>query len=731
MKTRITFLIRDLGFAGAQRQLVALASGLDHSMLDVTVISFYGGPLADELRTNGVPCITIGKKGRWDMFGFLWRILKALRASQPDILHTYLNESNLLGALLKPFLQRAKLVWGLRDSQTDAALFGWLGKLVFSLAKRLSHVPDLLIANSQSGADYYIAQGYPAARITVIPNGIDVQRFQPDSSKRATLRAEWGIPEGAFLFGLIGRISPMKDQLTALRALTKLPAHVHLLVMGKGDEGYLAEIKALATDRVHFSAPRSDMPAVYGALDALLNSSAFGEGFSNVIGEAMACGLHCVGTQVGDTAMLIGETGSTAPPSNPEALAQAMHQVLAGNPHDPRARIESQFTIPCMIRATAAALTRKSIAIYTTGLGSGGAEMMLTQILSKLDRTKFRPHVISLTEGGKYVETLRSLNIPVHSLGMKAGIPSLRSFLKLRSLAKEIRPALNIGWMYHGNLVACLAGGAPVIWNVRQSLYDLRLEKRGSALVIKALAWLSWMPRRIIYNSKISSQQHEGIGYRRDRTQLTANGFDPERFKPDPDARTSVRSELGLPPDAILIGRFGRNAAMKDYPTLLAAAELLPDLHFIIAGTDTDQIQSPKSKIQNLHALGERHDLPRLTAALDIAVSSSAFGEGFPNVIAEAMCCAVPVIATDIGDSAWVIGDCGRLVPPRDPQALANAIRDTLADPDRHLQSAAARQRIVDTFSLNAAVQGFESALHHSPDIPIPSSLIPKSPCAA
>jgi glycosyltransferase involved in cell wall biosynthesis len=736
MNQRLTFLIRDLGYGGAQRQLAALAKGMAAEGCAVSVVSFYGGPLAADLESSSVNVVTIGKKGRWDMLGFVWRIIRTLRVLRPEVLHTYLSESNLLGALLKPLLPKTRLVWGLRDSQTDAALYGWLGRLAFGLARRLARVPDLLIANSQSGADYYADQGYPRERMVVIPNGIDVNRFKPDASEREALRQEWGIPAGAFVFGLVGRMSPMKDMITAVRAMKRMPPHVHLVIMGGGDAAYEQSIREQADARIHFSPPQSDMPKVYAAFDALLNSSAFGEGFSNVIGEAMACGLHCVGTEVGDTAMLIGDTGYTVPPKQPELLAEAMQRLIQNAPGSPRQRVEQHFTIPRMIATTAEALTRRTVAVYTTGLGSGGAEMMLTQMLGKLDRRAFAPHVVSLTEGGKYADTLREMGIPVHCLGMKAGVLRISALWKLRSLASRIRPAVHVGWMYHGNLAASiarlLAHRAPVLWNVRQSLYDLKLEKRGSALVIKLLAWLSWLPKAITYNSKLSAQQHQAIGYRADRTQLTANGFDPERFKPDADARSSVRAELGLSSDAVLVGRFGRYAAMKDYETFLTAAQRLPSLHFMVAGAGTQELDSA---LQNVIVLGERHDLPRLTAALDVAVSSSAFGEGFPNVIAEAMCASVPVVSTDVGDSAWVMGDLGRLVPPRDPLALANAIRATLDDPNRHISAQAGRERILSEFSLSSVVKQFEAALTdacrseaQSPstsDSPAPNTLFP------
>jgi glycosyltransferase involved in cell wall biosynthesis len=262
--------------------------------------------------------------------------------------------------------------------------------------------------------------------------------------------------------------------------------------------------------------------------------------------------------------------------------------------------------------------------------------------------------------------------------------------------------------MYHANLLASFAAfltGIPVLWNVRQSLYDLGYEKRSSAMVIRALAWLSLHPRSILYNSALSAAQHEAIGYSAGATVIVPNGIDTQRFQPDSAARESVRQELGLPADAILVGRVGRNTAMKDFPCLMEAAAKLPHLHFITAGTDTQLLPAQK----NVHHLGERHDLPRLTAAFDIACSSSAFGEGFPNVLAEAMACGVPCVATDIGDSAWLLQDASLVVPARDAEALAAKLAEVAALPaeERAALGRKLRERIIQSFALPSVVRQF------------------------
>jgi len=751
---RLSLLIRDLGYAGAQRQLVALAKGVQQAGHDVTVLCFYGGPLQAELESCGVQVVCLGKRHRWDMLGFLWRLVRSVRSSRPDVLYSFLNEANLVAALMKPLLRRTRIVWGMRDSETDAALHGWLGKLVFRLSKVLSKWPDLLIANSQSGARYYATQGYPKDRIVVVPNGIDTERFRRDREAGQRVRAELGITPDALLFGIIGRLSPMKDYATFLHAAAQVP-NARFLCVGGGSDAYAAEMRALAdelglTSRVVWSAPRNDMPAVFNALDTLVSSSAFGEGFSNVAGEAMACGTPCIVTDVGDGALLVSDTGLSVPSKNADALASAMNRFVTLKPEErmklsqrARTRIEQHFTVDQMVQQSMAYLDPSSLIPHPspsrplfiiTALGTGGAEMMLTQLITHLDRTRFAPEVISLMAGGKHEDALRNAGIPVHTLNLQAGRPSLRALWRLRSLVKQIKPDALVGWMYHGNLAATLASWigvrVPVIWNVRQSLYSLALEKRGSAMVIKLLARLGFNPRAVLYNSQISAQQHEAIGYPANKTILVPNGFDCDRFAPDAAARESVRAELGLASGALLVGRFGRHSAMKDYPTFVAAAELvakqMPNVHFMIAGTGTEEITGQHS----LHILGERHDLPRLTAALDVACSSSAFGEGFPNVVAEAMSCGVPCVVTDVGDSAWLVRDAGTVVAAKDAPALAVTLLAMLRNTQRAEIGRKGRQRIVDDFALPSVVRQFEDLLvSASPRLLI--SLPSPKPCVA
>jgi glycosyltransferase involved in cell wall biosynthesis len=358
-------------------------------------------------------------------------------------------------------------------------------------------------------------------------------------------------------------------------------------------------------------------------------------------------------------------------------------------------------------------------------LSIGGAEMTLFKLLSRSDREKFTPSVISLNGVGRLGDRIKELGIEVEAVGMKAKGLRSRALLRLAVLVRKSRPDLIQGWMYHGNLAAQFARlfaprSVAVLWNIRQSLYALGDEKPATARAIQLGARLSKFPARILNNSQKSVSQHAAIGYATDRTVVIPNGFETESFIPSEESRSKVRAELGIPAEAILVGRIGRYHPTKDHPTFLKAAALLlkdyPDIQFLLAGKDVDwNNRDLRTLIQDLglvervHLLGERLDMPRLTAALDIATSSSQ-AEGFPNVIGEAMSCAVPCVVTDVGDSLWLIGDAGRAIPPQHAAALSDAWQSVieLGREGRCELGAAARSRVTRLYSLASVVDQYE-----------------------
>lgn len=352
--------------------------------------------------------------------------------------------------------------------------------------------------------------------------------------------------------------------------------------------------------------------------------------------------------------------------------------------------------------------------------------MMLYKLVSAFDQKRFDNQVVSLTDLGTLGERIQKQGVPVYLLEMSHGVPNPRALWKLIKLLREIRPHILQSWLYHADLLGLVGGslaGVPSIaWNLRCSDMDMHHYLPLSMLVVRVLTLLSPLPSLIVVNSKIGQKFHIDLGYHPRRWEFIPNGFDLTLFKPDPGARLNLRRSLNLPPDSFLIGHIARYDLMKDHETLITAAHQIieqhKNVHFVLVGKGVSpENQALAQQVQdagieeNIHLLGERHDIENIMPALDIATLCSAFGEGFPNVIGEAMACAVPCVATSVGDSAYVIGDTGLIVPPRDPQALAEAWLSILnmTPAERARLGQAGRKRIEQNFSLPLITQQYET----------------------
>jgi glycosyltransferase involved in cell wall biosynthesis len=367
-----------------------------------------------------------------------------------------------------------------------------------------------------------------------------------------------------------------------------------------------------------------------------------------------------------------------------------------------------------------------SILWLISGLEYGGAEMMLYKLLSHMDRSRFTSQVVSMTDLGPFSRKIQELGVPLWSLKMRRGIPNPMGIVRLAHWLRQAKPDVIQTWMYHadliGGLAAKLAGGIPVAWGIRQSNLSNHGNRRLTIYTKTMCAQVSnWLPTRIVCCSEASQRLHTALGYASQKMVVIPNGFDLSAFKADLIARKSVRAELRIPADAPLIGLVGRFDPQKDHRNFVCAAALLhhsrPDVHFLLCGDDVTWENArlrgwiEKAGIRKQCVLlGRRDDMPRLTAALDIA-SLSSFGEGFPNVIGEAMACGVPCVVTDVGDCALIVGQTGRVVPPQNEKELANALGELvrLGREGRSQLGAAARRRILEYFNLPDIVGRYES----------------------
>lgn len=370
---RIVFLIRSLDVGGAERQLIGLASGLHRAGWRVRVLTFYdGGTLTSDLVEQGVVVESLHKRRRWDVLGFALRLIRHLRRERPDIVHGYLVTSNVVSTLVKPFVGRPLVVWGVRASNIEVGRNGRLSSLLFASSCRLSRFADLIICNSTAGKDFHASRGYRRSKMVVIPNGIDSGRFRPDRPAGKPIRAEWGVTDAELLVGMVGRLDPMKDHVTFLRAAAIVASErrdVRFVCVGQGPAPYRDTLARLSMDlqlgnRVIWAGERTDLPAVYNAIDLAVSSSAYGEGFPNVVAEAMATGVPCVVTDVGDSRFVVGDAGWVCPRGSPSELAAAITRALSSVTrlaefgHGARQRVSTEFSEARREQATADHLVR-------------------------------------------------------------------------------------------------------------------------------------------------------------------------------------------------------------------------------------------------------------------------------------------------------------------------------------------------------------------------------------
>ena len=361
------------------------------------------------------------------------------------------------------------------------------------------------------------------------------------------------------------------------------------------------------------------------------------------------------------------------------------------------------------------------IAHVITGLSDGGAEGVLYRLC--VSDPENSHSVISLTDRGKYGDLLKAADIEVVCLGTTSLLSALGNLFKLRGLLRDSRPDVVHTWMYHadflGGIAARLAGLGAIVWGIRQSNLRLGQSKLSTIILTRVLSLLSYVvPRRIVCCAVGAMEVHAAIGYQRRKLEVLRNGIDTERFIPNAQKRDEVRTALCIDPQVVALGMVARFDHQKDHHGFLRAlGEVAENGHTftcVLAGQGIDRNNdvlmgwlAEFGLEERVVLVGQEYDIAELMNALDLHILSSAYGEGFPNVIGEAMACGVPCIATTVGDAAVIIGDTGWVVPPSDPDSLAASLQAILTDASGSLRHArqAARDRIITEFSLEKMVE--------------------------
>lgn len=353
---KIVFFTRSLTLGGAQTQLVLLAKELAKRGHDVKVFLFYReGQLLDALNDSGVEVVSLNKESRWDLLPFFFRLVKEVKAFRPDVFNSYLTTSNIFAAVLKWFVPSIKVVWGIRASKVDTREYNFATRMSWYCEARLAKVADLIIVNSESGRCHIVALGFPKNKVRVIFNGINIDRFRPNPDYRNQTRKNLGIQGDEVLVGLVASLEPIKNHelfLETCAHLSRKSEKLRFTCIGNGDQSRRGVLMKQASDlgiadKMIWLVGRPDVHEFYPALDIFCLTSK-SEGFPNVICEAMASGVMCVSTDVGDAKFIIGGTGSVVGQHDPKILAEEILALLSrsgSNQPRTRSRIEECFSI--------------------------------------------------------------------------------------------------------------------------------------------------------------------------------------------------------------------------------------------------------------------------------------------------------------------------------------------------------------------------------------------------
>ena len=323
-----------------------------------------------------------------------------------------------------------------------------------------------------------------------------------------------------------------------------------------------------------------------------------------------------------------------------------------------------------------------------TGLDAGGAEGVLYRLILS-DKKNFH-EVVSLTKNGHYEKELIEKKIKVQTLSLKRGTFSLFALIKLINIFRKNKPDIIQTWMYHADLIGGIAGkisgNANVIWSIRNSNLGRKTSWKTKLILKLCILFSRILPKLIISCSKNSAALHQNLGYPSKKITVIPNGFDLEKIKPSETEREKVRKSFGIKDEEILIGVIARWDPQKDFENLFLAIKEFKNKNFlkwklILAGPNLTPDNKELMSLIEKHGIrdkiilvGFQKNIVNLQNAIDLLVLSSAYGEAFPNVIAESMACEIPCIATDVGDSKEIVSNTGWIVPPNNPQKLCEVI---------------------------------------------------------
>lgn len=741
----VVHIISGLGQGGAETVLYRLVTAPAQSGRHIVVSMTGEGVFGPRLRVAGIELHTLDMPAGRLTPGGLWRLYKLLRRLAPDVVQTWMYHADLVGGVAARLAGIRAVSWGIRNSGANLEMGSRSARAVARLCSWLSgRVPGVIVACARSAALQHQAWGYRKERLRVIPNGYDLSRWRPRPEARAALRAAWNAAPADVLIGSVARWNPLKDHANLLQAFAlslRTRPGLRCVLVGAGMDETNAELMGLLDrlairDRVILLGLRADVPEIMSALDVHVLSSR-AEGFPNVVAEAMAVGVACVVTDVGDAAQIVGAEGWVAPPGDAQALSGALDEALALLGSEAmaqrldtgRRRMHAEYGLDAMVSAYVALWRRLAADRPARGAAAAatGPSPLPRLLIVVNNPAFFLSHRLPIALGarqagyevhvatmdGPSVARIRELGLYHHVIPMtRSGanpLGELRTLWALWRLFRRLRPdlvhAVTIKPVLYGGMAARVArvpafvaaiSGLGYLFSGPPSRFDLL---RGAACFMYRLA-LRHPNSRVIFQN---DNDREMLARARaivpqQVLMIRGSGVDLEAFHavPEPEG----------PPLAVMAARLLADKGVREF---VQAARLSAGhesgLRWQLAGSPDPGNPATVADVElqqwardgMVQCLGQRDDIAALYAAAHIVVLPS-YREGLPKSLVEAAACGRAVVTTDVPGCRDAIepGVTGLLVPVRDAAALAAAVQCLAADDELRRRFGAAGRRLAE-----------------------------------
>ncbi len=733
----ILYLHDVVQIGGAERSLFYLIKNLDRERFLPIVALPSEGPFTEDLKSLGIEIhfidfprplgLNIFKKMRT-----IYELVRVIKTRDIDLIHSNGFRTNLYGGIAGRITEK-KIVWHARNLITSERI---------DPDRLFIFLPHSLICLTEAVRKRFYRGGIPIKKSIVIPNGVDIEEFNPGISGDP-VREEFGIPKDAPLIGITSRIVPEKGHDTFLKA-TRIVSEefpdVRFLVAGSHLSAEYDEwnryIRRLSkelglSERLIFTGFRKDLPQILSAMDVFVLAS-YAEPSGRTHLEAMAMAKPIVATKSGGTPEIAvdGETAILVEPMDDKAMAEAIISLLK----DPqkrlvmgrkaRERVESLFSIKRNVIETEELylhLLNPPVKVLHVIHSSeiSGPQRHLFDIAKAIDKDRF--HIEVACPDGWLSKELEKNKIMTHKVKLKDGF-SIHSLLSLYRIVKCGGYNIIHAHMGRTGLYAKCVGamtGKPVIVTEHLVAHDHSWIKNPLKRRLHLMGHIlsNRMVRLVIAVSEEARNAYiERQGISPDKI-ITIHNFVDTDIVATEDEAAKIRREFEIDKDSLVVGFLGRLDWRKGLKTIVDAAEGLKGVEFLIVGGGDaregliDEIRR-KGMEQNFILTGVRQDVPALMKVMDIFVFPTEAGyESFGIVVIEAMAAERPVIASDIGPLREIItnGENGILIPQKDPMALRSAILRLMSDRDlMKWLGEEGRKTVLKRFSLKKAIKEIE-----------------------